>query len=603
MTTETETFALPEVIAREYRSGEITLKSTQLLAPFAPSMAHVLRTHAATNPDREAATEHRGGSDRRRITWGEMRRRADAIAAFLLAEGAGPRRPLLILSGNSLDHLLMMSGAFTAGVPVVPVTPAYSLLSKDFARLRAIVGVCKPGVVFASGEAEFGSALDAIAGFVPTRVVSGPSTPSAIGLDDLPDLPADPAVERAFSELTPKTVAKIMFTSGSTGTPKGVVTTHRMLCSNQQGFLQVWPFLGTEPPILVDWLPWSHVFGGNHVLGMALAGGGTIHIDAGRPKGGEFGKTLEALSGIAPTMYFNVPLGWSLLVPELESNRAFAEHFFSRLRLMFNAGSSMPETLWQRLKTVAAEVADHPVPLTSGFGSTETAPTVTTAHELSPPYGGIGTPMPGVTVKLVPAGEKLEARVKGPNVFPGYYEDEAATAAAFDDDGFFKTGDALSLIDPDDPSAGMLFGGRLGENFKLMSGTWVTVGSLRTRLLAHVEVLADAVIAGADEEYVTALAWAAPDLEIDDAALRQLIAAGLGRMGEKAGASGRVNRLLLIKDPPSMESGEITDKGYINQRRVLERRASEVARLYAEPPDPEVILAGVGQQDDRKENR
>jgi feruloyl-CoA synthase len=270
---------------------------------------------------------------------------------------------------------------------------------------------------------------------------------------------------------------------------------------------------------------------------------------------------------------------------------------------MFNAGSSMPETLWQRLKAVAADVADDPIPLTSGFGSTETAPTVTTAHEPSPPYGGIGTPMPGVTVKLVPSGEKLEARVKGPNVFPGYYEDEVATAAAFDDEGFFRTGDALSLIDPGEPSAGMLFGGRLGENFKLMSGTWVSVGSLRTRLLAHVDALADAVIAGADKEYVAALAWVAPgaarsllgsdaEVEIDDPALRRLIADGLGSMGEKAGASGRVDRLLLLKDPPSLERGEITDKGYINQRRVLERRASEVARLYAEAPDSGVILAG-----------
>jgi feruloyl-CoA synthase len=263
----------------------------------------------------------------------------------------------------------------------------------------------------------------------------------------------------------------------------------------------------------------------------------------------------------------------------------------------------MPETLWQRLKAVAADVADDPIPLTSGFGSTETAPTVTTAHEPSPPYGGIGTPMPGVTVKLVPSGEKLEARVKGPNVFPGYYEDEVATAAAFDDEGFFRTGDALSLIDPGEPSAGMLFGGRLGENFKLMSGTWVSVGSLRTRLLAHVDALADAVIAGADKEYVAALAWPAPEVDIDDPGLRQSIAAGLARLGEKAGASGRIRRLLLLKDPPSLEAGEITDKGYINQRRVLERRASEVARLYAEAPDSGVILAGEPSQAHRMENQ
>jgi len=464
----TETFAVPEVIAREYRAGETTLKSTQPLAPFAPSMAHLLRMHAAERPDRMIATEDLGGDDRQRLTWGEARRRADAIAAFLLANGAGPRRPLLVLSGNSLDHLLVMLGAFTAAVPVVPVTPAYSLLSKDFARLQGIVSVSRPGVVFAAGEIEFGPALDAIAGFVPVRLLSGASTPSATGLDDLPHRPADPTVERAFSELTPNTVAKIMFTSGSTGAPKGVITTHRMLCSNQQGFVQVWPFLATEPPVLVDWLPWSHVFGGNHVLGMALAGGGTIHIDGGRPGGPVFQKTIDALSGVAPTMHFNVPLGWAAL----EADREFAEHFFSRLRLMFNAGASMPEPLWRRLKALAADVADHPVPLISGFGSTETAPTVTIAHEPSPPYGGIGTPMPGVTVKLVPAGEKLEARVKGPNVFPGYYEDEVATTAAFDDEGFFKTGDALSLVDPGNPSAGMRFGGRLGENFKLTSGSW-----------------------------------------------------------------------------------------------------------------------------------
>jgi feruloyl-CoA synthase len=351
----------------------------------------------------------------------------------------------------------------------------------------------------------------------------------------------------------------------------------------------------------VDWLPWSHTFGANHNLNLALFNGGTIYIDDGKPAPPLFGRSVAALIDVPPTLYFNVPAGYALLAPALESNPALAERFFSRLRFMFYAAAALPDALAGRLRGLARDHADHEVPLTSSWGTTETAPCATSMHFLGAPTGCIGVPIPGCTIKLAPVGDRLEVRVQGPNVTPGYYR-RPELADAFDEEGFYRSGDAVTLIDPDQPNSGMLFDGRIAENFKLLTGTWVAVGALRTRLLSEAAVLSDALICGHDAEYAAALAWLNPaearsltgadgDVALDNPVLRDHLGRALRTLNEQAGSASRIERLLLLTTPPSLDAGEITDKGYLNQRRTLQCRAAEVDRLYADPPDPNVITA------------
>jgi feruloyl-CoA synthase len=507
---------------------------------------------------------------------------ADALAQSLLELGLNAQRPVMVLSGNSLEHLVVMLGCFTAGVPVMPVSVAYSLMSQDHARIRELAGRCSPGLVWADDPERFAPAFRALAGMVP----------SAPPFEQLVATRPGQAVEDALDAVGPDTIAKLLFTSGSTGSPKGVINTHRMLCANQQILLQNWPFLAHEPPVLVDWLPWSHVFGGNHNLNQMLVHGGTLHIDEGKPAPPLFPKTLEALRENSPTVYYNVPASFALLTPELENDPEFAAAFFSRLRFVFYAAAALPQGLWDRLRAVTP---DH-IPLTAAWGTTETTATVTSAHFAEAGCGNIGVPVPGVELKLAFADDRFEMRVKGPNITPGYYADPEASAAAFDDEGFYRTGDAGKLVDESDPNQGLMFDGRLAENFKLSSGSFVAVGALRGALVsASGGVLSDAVIAGHDEAYASALAWvntgeAERVCGGDPERLRAHLAETLARMNEDHGATRQVQRLLLLDEPANMDAGEITDKGYVNQRAVLERRADLVRRLYAEPLDPDVIV-------------
>jgi len=604
MTSAVDVFAPPRIVAERGADGAIVVRSTDAAGEHAPSMAHLFRAGAEAHPDRVLAAQRPlGGDGWETLTWGEARRRADAIAQALLEHGLGPERPLLILSGNSIEHLLMLLGAYTAGVPAVPLSTAYSLLSRDHERVRAIAGLCTPGMVFADDGAAFGPALAAVADRVPVAVVARAVQPGTLALEDLEATEPQADVERAFTALGPDTVAKILLTSGSTGAPKGVINTHRMQCSNQQALGRVWPFMAAEPPVLVDWLPWSHTFGGNHNLGQVLAFGGTLHIDDGKPVPGLSDRTVAALRGVAPTVYYNVPAGYALLAPRLEADRALAETFFSRLRFMFYAAAALPQGLWDRLRALADEVADREVPLTASWGTTETAPGATTAHFASARCGCIGVPLPGVTLKLAPQGDRFELRLRGPNITPGYHRDPAATAAAFDAEGFYRSGDAARFVDPGDPGQGLLFDGRLAENFKLLTGTWVIAGQVRTALVSKAGVLTDAVIAGHDRAYAAALAWVnqgearracgagpAEDVALDDPRLRAHLAAALARLNAGAGSAGRIERLLLLDEPPSMDAGEITDKGYVNQRAVLKRRADAVDRLFG--ADAGVITPG-----------
>ena len=599
-TTAAELFATPRVIAERRDDGTLLLRSAEPLGPYARSMAHLFRDHAEAHPDRPLAAQ-REGERWRSVTWGEARTAADGLAQAFLDRGLGPDRPVMILSSNSIEHLLMTLGAHTAGVPVLPISAAYSLLSQDHERVRAIVDRCRPGMVFADDAEQFGPALDAVGATVPQHVVARGRRDGAERFAELADTAPASELERAFEAVGPDSVAKVLFTSGSTGAPKGVINTHRMLCSNQQALGQVWPFMHTEPPILVDWLPWSHTFGGNHNLNQVLAYGGTMYIDDGKPAPALFERSVSALREVPPTVYYNVPAGFALLAPRLEQDRELAETFFSRLRFMFYAAAALPEALWQRLSDVAADVADHPIPLTASWGCTESAPGATTAHFSSARCGCIGVPLPGVTVKLVPEGDKREIRLAGPNVTPGYHGDPDATAAAFDDEGFYRTGDAVRPVDPDDPDQGLLFDGRLAEDFKLATGTWVAVGRLRTALVSEAGgVLRDAVIAGQDRDYAAALAWidqpearrlcaTDADVALDDERLSRHLAACLKRLNADGGSASRIERLVLLEAPPDLDAGEITDKGYINQRAVLERRGDAVQRLFASPPAPGVI--------------
>ncbi|HEY1508142.1 MAG TPA: feruloyl-CoA synthase [Solirubrobacteraceae bacterium] len=583
----TETFATPDIAIERRDNGTIILRSRHAAPDPEPSITAVLRQRAAQHPDRPLAAQRDRDDRWVALTYGEAKQRSDALAQMFTELGLGPEKPVMILSGNSLEHLLVSLAAYAARAPAMPISVAYSLMSADHARIRAIAEVTEPGLVFADDAGPFGPALDALAAQVPTALVgTGDRTGSlrlneALARDGSP-LDGDPG---------PDAIAKLLFTSGSTGIPKGVINTHRMLCSNQAMIGTAWPFLAEEPPVLVDWLPWSHTFGGNHNLNLALFNGGTIYIDDGRPAPPLFPRTLAALNDVPPTLYFNVPAGYALLAPALENDAALARRFFSRLRFMFYAAAALPETLASRLRALASAHADHDVPLTSSWGTTETSPAATTAHFPDLPSGCIGVPYPGVTVKLAPVQDKLEIRVRGANVTPGYYRDPELTAATFDEDGFYRSGDAVKLIDEHDPNRGMVFDGRIAENFKLLTGTWVAAGTLRTRLLSAAGVLGDAVICGHDAAYAAALAWVNPAeaRDLGGAELRRHLAQALARLNEGAGSASRVERLLLLEQPPSLDAGEITDKGYLNQRRCLETRAGEVVRLYADPRGPEVI--------------
>ncbi|MGZ4231684.1 MAG: feruloyl-CoA synthase [Solirubrobacteraceae bacterium] len=591
------TFTQPDIEMQRRPDGTVLLASRRAAAAWEESVPAVLRARAAEHPDRPLAAQRDGNDRWMQLSYGEARSKADALAQAFLDLGLGPDRPVLILSGNSVEHLLVTLAGYTAGVPVAPISVAYSLMSSDHARIKAIAELVEPGLVFADDAAAFGAALDSVG--TQALVARGERT-GALRLEDLCATVPCVALEDAFASVGADTTAKLLFTSGSTAVPKGVINTHRMLCANQAMLRQIWPFLQTEPPILVDWLPWSHTFGANHNLNLALFNGGTIHIDDGKPAPPLFHRTLAALREIAPTLYFNVPAGFALLAPALERDDELARHFFSRLRFMFYAGAALPEALAVRLRELAARVADHEVPLTSSWGTTETAPAATSAHFNGAAMGCIGVPIPGVSVKLAPEGERLEIRVAGPNVTPGYYRATELTAAAFDEEGFYRSGDAGKLVDEDDPNQGVLFDGRVAENFKLMTGTWVTTGTLRLALLSAARVLSDAVICGHDREFVAALAWvnqaearkllsSEDDVALDDRRLREHLGGALAALNQGAGSAARVERLILLAEPPSLDAGEITDKGYINQRACLERRGGSVEELFAAEPGEEVI--------------
>ncbi|TAK38340.1 MAG: feruloyl-CoA synthase [Betaproteobacteria bacterium] len=573
-------FASTDARVERRADGSVLLRSPQTLQPYPRAVGEWLVDWAARAPERVLLAE-RAGEAWRKVTYREALDAVRRIGQALLELGLSAERPVAILSDNSVDHGLLALGAMQVGVPVAPISPAYSLLSKDFAKLKYIFELVRPGLVWVSDPVKFGPALAA---------VGARSTP----LDELLRAAPGARVDAAFYGVAPDAVAKILFTSGSTGTPKGVINTHRMLCANQQMLAQVWPFLEDRPPVIVDWLPWNHTFGGNFCFNLVLRNGGTLYVDGGKPMPGLIESTARNLKEVSPTMYFNVPRGFDLLMPLLEADAALRKNFFRDLEMVFYAAAALPQNLWERLEKLALAERDGELALLSAWGSTETAPCATAVHYHIERAGVIGLPVPGCELKLVPAAGKLEARLKGPNVTPGYYKRDDLTRAAFDEEGYYRIGDALRLADSAEPSRGLVFDGRVVEDFKLTTGTWVHAGAVRVKLIAAGNpVIQDAVITGHDRDEVGALVFLNPtaskDLSPD--AVRGRIAQALQALAADGGSSTHPTRALIAQEPPSIDANEITDKGYINQRAVLEKRAALVAALYQTPLPAEVIVA------------
>jgi len=564
--------------------GAMLLRSPLRLGAHARAVGEWLVKWAREAPERTFLAE-RDGEAWKRVSYREALALARRVGGGLLERGLDSSRPVAILSDNSLDHALLALGAMHVGVPVAPISPAYSLMSKDYAKLKTILGLLRPGLVWTAEPQKFAPALEAVGA-------------SATPISDLFAREPGPEVDRAFERVGPDTVAKILFTSGSTGMPKGVINTQRMLAVNQEQYALVWPFLEDRPQLIVDWLPWNHTFGGNSNFFMMLRNGGTLYIDAGKPAPGLVETSVRNLKEISPTIYFNVPRGFDLLLPFLEKDAGLRASFFRDLGWLVYAGAALPQNLWERMQALATAERGAPLPLVSAWGSTETAPLATCVHYAVDRAGVIGLPVPGCELKLVPAAGKLEVRVKGPNVTPGYYGRDDLTRAAFDEEGYYRIGDALKLADPDRPERGLAFDGRIAEDFKLSTGTWVHVGATRVKLIAAGDpLIQDAVITGHDRTEVGALVFlnaaAVKAKALDEAAVRAHLRAALAKVATESGPGSSTHpaRALVMGEPPSIDANEITDKGYINQRAVLERRAEAVERLHGDPPSSEVILA------------
>lgn len=582
----------------ELGQGAFELRSPEPLAPYARCVGEWLETWAHRTPQAVAFAEPAPGGGWVRLNWMGLRHRVGRVAQGLLNLQLPAGQPIVVLSDNSLDHLVLLLAGMHIGRAVCTVSSAYCRLAgNDFGRVHGILKALDPALVYASDAQVYGRPL--IDAPVKPRLMfsSGAEDhPGALSFDALQAHEESPAVMRAFTSITPDTHAKYLLTSGSTGHPKVVINTHKMLCANQQMLAQTLRFLDAEKPVLLDWLPWSHTFGGNHNMHLVLRSGGTMYIDDGRPMPGLVNRTLAHLEDVQPTVYFNVPRGYEMMLPALEADEALARRFFGQLRMLFYAGAGMPVSTWQRLEAAAARVRDTPLWMTTGWGSTETAPAVTFASWQLDRPGVIGLPMPGVRLKFVPvsgdAGCKLEMRVRGDHIFPGYRHNAEATQAAFDEDGYYCIGDAGYLLDEADPLQGVVFNGRVAEDFKLSSGTWVSVGTLRLKVVtALAPYVQDAVITGHDRNEVGALVFLSEaGRQLPKAAFADLARAALEALkAEGGGTSQTPTRLLVLTDAPHLAAGEITDKGYVNQRLVLERRAAEVQALHDNPLTPHSI--------------
>jgi feruloyl-CoA synthase len=601
-----------EATVEQRADGSTVIRSTEALQPYPLRLSDRLEHWAREAPDRTLVARRGADGEWRRITFAQMLQRAQAVGQSLVDLGLSAERPVAILSDNDLEHLTLALGAMWAGVPFVPVSPAYSLLSQDHAKLRHILGTVTPGLVFAA-NASFSKAIDAaVPGDTTVVLTEGQIEGRTVrSFDSLLQATPGPTLAAAHAGTGPDTIVKFLFTSGSTKNPKGVINTHRMLCANLQMTRQTMAFLAEEPPVLVDWLPWNHTFGGNQNIGITLYNGGTLYIDDGKPTPKGIAETLRNLREISPTIYFNVPKGLEEIASAMDHDTLLRDTLFSRCKAFMFAGASLSQAVWDKLDAHAEASTGERVRIITGLGMTETAPSCTFAVGTDVRSGHIGLPNPGVEVKLVQdagTGDKTEIRFRGPNVMPGYWRAPEQTAEAFDEEGFYRTGDAVKWLDATNPQRGLLFDGRTAEDFKLSTGTFVSVGPLRAKIiLAGDPCFQDAVITGLDRGEVGALIFPRPDEcrrlaglpettplpeVLHHPKLRaffQAVADALWR--DATGSATRVARMHVLAEPPSIDKGEVTDKGSINQRAVLAQRAALVEALYeGAASDPFVIL-------------
>jgi feruloyl-CoA synthase len=595
-------------VSVEHRGdGAIYLKPKASLGDYPVRLTDRLHHWASTAPDRVFMAQ-RDGAGWRQISYAQLLGSSRRIASALLARGLSADRPIVILSGNSIDHALVAFGALYAGIPFCPVSAAYSLISKDYGKLAFVMKLLTPGFVFADDADKFASALSAC---VPAGVEIAASRGTGSGRDvtklvDLIATPEQPRLDAIHDAIGPDTIAKFLLTSGSTGNPKAVINTQRMICANQVMIRETFAFLKDEPPVIVDWLPWNHTFGGNHNIGLTLYNGGSIYLDEGKPVPGGIEETVRNLREISPTVYFNVPKGYESLLPHLRDDRELRAKFFDRLHAMFFSGAALSPYVWNSLDELSVQEKGYRVPMLTGLGATETAPFFMSARPETSRSGHIGLPVLGSEAKLVPSNGKLEIRTRGPHVTPGYWRQPELTAAAFDEEGFYKFGDAIKPADARDLAAGFDFDGRIAEDFKLASGTWVSVGPLRARFVAACAPLArDVVIAGLNRDEISAIvvldldgcrlvnpALAADDVAAaaSDAKVREAFRERFARfLASATGSSNRIARAILLDTPLSIDRGEVTDKGSINQRAVLEHRSPLIEELYSPSPASHVI--------------
>jgi feruloyl-CoA synthase len=604
----------PKISAEKRKDGSWLIKSLYPLGDMHFSIAHLFEARANEHPERKFICQRIVGPDFktgawRHVTYGEANQKASQIAQALLDRGLGPDTPLMIISGNSIEHAIMMLGAMKARVPVAPVSVAYSLFSGDHGKLRHVFATTRPKMIFADHGPMYAKAIAALPleGVEVVTIVPIPDRSTTL-YESFFNTNVGPSVRESMEKITHDTVAKYLFTSGSTGMPKGVIQTHGMMCAVVAATEALRAEERDETIVAesLEWMPWNHISAGNIGFNGNLHAGGTVYLDAGKPIPGMFEETIRNLREISPLGFGSAPIAFTMLADAMERDPQLRDKFFAKLRFMGYGGATLSQDLYERMQSLAIKATGFRIPLTTMYGATETQG-ITVVHWLSERVGLIGLPLPGITLKLVPNGQKLEVRVKGPTVTPGYLNRPELTKEAFDEEGFYRLGDAAKFVDEKDPSKGLIFDGRVTEDFKLSSGTWVSVGTLRADAIAAASpLIQDCVIAGQDKDFVGVLAW--PNI----VAAKEIAGEGVGSTPDEilrspkvvafvrekirehnkraGGSSGKIGRIMLMSEPPSIDGHEITDKGYINQRATLDRRAKLVEALYATVPPPDVIV-------------
>lgn len=575
--------------------GSILLNLEQALEEFPEKITQKLVHWAENKPDEVFIARRNAQNKWVKLTYSATLNQVKSIAQYLLNLNLSADETIVILSENSIEHALLALAAMHIGIPYTPISPAYSLVSNDLGKLQHCLELMNPRLVFAQNGKTFEKALALSKNLFPNTQLVSVEASSEIEFSELINTPASDEVDLAFEQVHKDSVAKILFTSGSTGLPKGVINTQQMLCANLQQITQAFPFFQEEAPVFIDWLPWNHTFGSNHNFGLILYNGGTLYIDDGKPTPKGIEITVQNLREISPTAYFNVPKGFEMLIPYFEKEPALRNTFFQKLNICFYAGASLAQPVWNKMEELSIETVGEKVPIITGLGCTESGPSALFANWGGSYSGLLGVPIAGLEVKLVADGDKMEVRYKAPNVTKGYWRNPEATQKAFDEEGFYKTGDAVKFVDENCPDKGLIFDGRIAEDFKLSTGTWVNVGVLKSKIVSTGSpVVQDVVIAGLDKEYIGIILFLNADacrsligeeLSNEEAfqheKIKEFVDELLIKLNKTAtGSSTRIEKAVVAIEAPSIEVGEITDKGSLNQRAVLKHRAEIVKRLF-----------------------